>query len=286
MSDSRILVGAPATLTAAFYDGGEALVDPGTVTVTVTRSDGTAVVTGAATVGTGAAARTYTLAAQTRLDHLTAVWTGSVGARTVTTRHEVAGGFYADLAEIRALDALANTTSYPTAKLELARAQAEDRFEEATGVAWVRRHARDILSGTGYSRIMLNRRPPRSLIAATIDGTVAADLTLFRLYDTGAIERAGGATWPKESAGGGGNLVVEYVHGYDAPPWDLKQAFLTYVRYLLLDTRSRIPDRATAMTTEFGTIQLASATSRATLIPEVDAVLADHDRRIPGMAVV
>jgi hypothetical protein len=286
MADSRILVGAPATLTAAFYDGGEALVDPGTVTVTVTRSDGTAVVTGAATTGTGATVRTYTLAAQSRLDHLTAVWTGSVGARTVTTRHEIVGGFYAELAEIRALDAVTSDTKYPTALLETARRQAEDRFEQATGAAWVRRHARDTVSGNGATRLVLPHRPPRSLIAATINGTAAGDLTLFRLYDEGLIERAGGATWPKESAGGGGNVVVEYVHGYDAPPADLKQAFLTYVRYLLLDTRSRIPDRATAMTTEFGTIQLASATSRATLIPEVDAILADYDRRIPGMAVV
>lgn len=285
MADSRILVGAPATLTAVFYDGGETAVDPGTVTVTITRADGTAVATAAATSGTGAAARTYDLPAQTRLDHLVAVWTGDDG-RGVTTRHEIVGGFYAELAEIRGLDAVTNETKYPTALLEVARRQAEDRFEQATGAAWVRRHARETLSGNGTTRIVLAHRPPRSLLAATIDGTAAADLALFRLYDEGLIERAGGVTWPKESSGGGGNVVVEYVHGYDAPPADLKQAFLTYVRYLLLDTRSRIPDRATAMTTEFGTIQLASATSRATLIPEVDAILADYDRRIPGMAVV
>lgn len=285
MSDSRILVGAPATLSAVFYDGGEAAVDPGTVTVTVTRSDGTAVATGAATTGTGAAARTYTLPAQSRLDHLTAVWTGAAG-RVVTTRHEVVGGFYAELAEIRALDSLTSTTKYPEALLSVARAQAEDRFEQATGVAWVRRHARDTLSGNGATRMALPRRPPRSLIAATIDGVAAGDLTLFRLYDEGVIERAGGVTWPKEAAGGGGNIVVEYVHGYDAPPADLKQAFMTFVRYLLLETRSRIPDRATAMTTEWGTFQLASSTTRATLIPEVDAVLAAYDRRIPGMAMV
>lgn len=286
MADSRILVGAPATLTAVFYDGGEAPVDPGTVTVTITRADGTAVATSAATTGTGAAARTYQLPAQIRLDHLTAVWTASAGARQVTTRHEIVGGFYADLAEIRALDALTSTTKYPVELLDVARRQAEDRFEQATGVAWVRRHAREVLSGNGAARLVLSHRPPRSLIGATVDGVVSADLTLFRLYDEGLIERAAGATWPKESAGGGGNVVVEYVHGYDAPPADLKQAFLTYVRYLLLDTRSRIPDRATAMSTEFGTIQLASSTSRATLIPEVDAILTAYDRRLPGMAVV
>jgi hypothetical protein len=285
MPDSRVLVGAPAVLSATFYDGGETAVDPGTVTVTISRADGTAVVTGAATGGTGAAARTYTLAAQTRLDHLTAVWTGSSGARVVTTRHEMAGGFYATLAEIRALDALANTTKYPTAKLEAARAQAEDRFEDATGVAWVPRHRRDVLSGTGSTRVLLTRRPPRSLIAVTID-TAAFAVAGFRLYPEGTVERTAGITFPREASGGGGNVMVEYVHGEDAPPQDLRQAFLTYVRYLILDTTSRIPDRATGITTEYGTIQFASASDRPTLLPEVDAVLAAYDRRIPGLAVV
>jgi hypothetical protein len=77
MADSRILINAPATLSVTFYDGGETAVDPGTVTVTVVRADGTTVVSAAATSGTGTSARTYTLAAQTRLDHLTATWTGS-----------------------------------------------------------------------------------------------------------------------------------------------------------------------------------------------------------------
>jgi hypothetical protein len=284
MPDTRILVDTAATLSVTFYDG-ETVIDPGTVTVTVTRSDGTAVVTGAATAGTGAAARTYTLAAQTRLDHLSAVWTGT-GARKLTTRHEVVGGFYATLPEIRALDALTNTTKYPTATLEAARAVAEDRFEEATGVAWVPRHEREVLSGVGTSRLLLTRYPPRSLIAVSVDGTAVSDLTTFRFYPEGTLERKSALTFPREASGGGGNVIVEYTHGEDAPPWDLKQAFLVYVRYLILDTTSRIPDRATGMTTEFGTIQFASAQERPTLLPEVDAVLADYDRRIPGVACV
>jgi hypothetical protein len=284
LPDSRVLVNTPATLSATFYDG-ETVIDPGVTTITVTRADGTAVATGAATAGAGAAARTYTLAAQTRLDHLTATWTAADGLRKVTTRHEVAGGFYATLPEIRGLDALANVTKYPTAKLEAARIQAEDRFEDATGVAWVPRHRRDVLSGTASTRLLLTRRPPRSLIAVTIDAT-AANVATFRLYPEGTIERFSGITFPREASGGGGNVIVEYVHGEDAPPHDLRQAFLVYVRYLILDTTSRIPDRATGITTEFGTIQFASATDRPTLLPEVDAVLAAYNRRIPGLAVV
>jgi len=284
MPDSRVLVGSPATLSASFYDGGETLVDPGTVTVTITRSDGTALVTGAATTGTGAAARTYTLAAQTRLDHLTAVWTASLGSRVVTTRHEIVGGFYAELADIRALDALTNTTNYPASKLEAARWQAEQRFEEATGVAWVPRHQRETLVGLGTSRLLLAGRPPRTLIGVSVDGVAAVDLTAYTLFPWGGIDRDSGVYWPVPTTDAA-NVVVEYTYGYDAPPADLRQAFLTYCRYLLLDTRSRIPDRASVMSTDMGTFQLVTAGfRRPTGLPEVDAVLNDYDQRLPGVA--
>jgi hypothetical protein len=286
MGDSRILVDTPATLSVTFYDGAETVVDPGTVTITITRADGTVVMSGAATVGTGAAARTYVLAAQTRLDHLTAVWTGTTAGRKATTRHEVVGGFYAELAEIRALDALTNLTSYPTAKLETARLQAESRFEEATGVAWVPRHALETLTGRNSNTLLLRYRPPRTLIAATIAGTVVSDLATLRLEPYGLVSRTVGLTFPRPVTTAG-NVTVEYTYGYDTPPADLKQAFLAYVRYLLLDTRSRIPDRASVMTTDSGTFTLVTAGfRRPTGLPEVDAVLNDYDMRVPGVAAV
>lgn len=280
----RILIDTPATLTATFYDG-ETVIDPGVVTVTIRRADGTALVTDAATSGTGAAARTYTLTAQTTLNLLTATWTGD-DDRKVTTQHEIVGDFYATLAEIRALDALSNTTKYPTAKLEAARAQAEDRFEDATGVAWVPRFHRETLAGDNTTQLLLKWPRPRSLLATSIDGTAAADLTVFSLYPTGIIERASGVPWPR-GVTASGNVVVEYTHGYDQPPEDLRQAFLTYVRYLILDTTARIPDRASAMSTEMGTFQLVTAGfKRPTGLPEVDAVLNDHDHSVAGIGAV
>ena len=282
----RVRIDTPATLSATFYDSdGESAVDPGTVTVTITRSDGSAVVTGAATSGSGAAARTYSLAAQTRLDHLTVVWSGSLGGRRVTTAVEVVGAFYAELGEIRALDALSNTSNYPTAKLERARNQAEDAFEDVTGVAWVRRHARELLDGTGVPRLTLGHQEPRSLIAVSIDGAAAADLTAFRLYPFSVVERTAGATWPKEAAGGGQNVVVEYTHGFDEPPADLREAFLVYVRDRLLMGNSRIPDRASLMSTDFGTFSLVTAGGqRYTGLPDVDAVLQRY-RQYVALAV-
>lgn len=286
MPRSRILINTPATISATFYDGGESAVDPGTVTVTILRADGTALVTNAATSGGGAAARTYDLAAQTSLDNLTAVWTGSVGGRKVTTYHEIVGGFYASLAEIRALDALSNTSKYPTAKLEAARMQAEDRFEDATGVAWVPRYYRETLVGDNTTTLLLTWPKPRTVTAVSIDGTAASDLTLFSLYPTGVIERKSDVRWPVGSTSTG-NVVVAYTHGYDQPSEDIRQAFLTYVRYLVLDTTSRIPDRASSYSTDFGTFQLVTAGfKRPTGLPEVDAVLNDHDHSVAGIGAV
>lgn len=283
---TRVRIDTPATLSVTFYDSeGESIVDPGTVTVTITRSDGSALVTGAATTGTGAAARTYALAAQTRLDHLTVVWTGSVGGRRLTTNVEVVGAFYAELGEIRALDALTSTTSYPTAKLARARSQAEDVFEAVTGVAWVPRHARDVLDGTDEVRLVLSHQQPRSLIAVSIDGTVQANLALFRIYPYAVIERTAGLTWPREASGGGQNVIVEYLHGFNEPPADLKEAFLVYVRDRLLMGNSRIPDRASLMTTDFGTFNLVTAGgTRYTGLPDVDAVLQRY-RQYVALAV-
>lgn len=283
---TRVRVDTPATLAVTFYDSeGEVAIDPGVTTVTITRSDGTAVVTAAATTGTGAAARTYPLAAQVRPDHLTVVWTGSVGGRRVTSEVEVVGAFYAELAEIRALDALSNTANYPTAKLARARHQAEDVFEDVTGVAWVPRHARELLDGTNEVRLRLAHQQPRSLIAVSVAGVVQADLTAFRLYPYAAIERVAGATWPSEVSGGGQNIVVEYLHGFDAPPADLREAFLVYVRDRLLMGNSRIPDRASLMSTDFGTFNLVTAGGqRYTGLPDVDAVLQRY-RQYVALAV-
>ena len=278
----KILVSTPATISATFYVG-ETPTDVGTVTVAVTKADGSVVVGVGAVASGGTGIYTATLPAQTNLNVLKAVWTSST--RTVTTWHEIVGGFYCELADLRALDALNNTSKYPTAKLEATRAQAEDRFEDATGVSWVPRFRRDTLSGDNNLRLVLTRVRPRTLYSATIAGVAAADLTLFRFYDWGVIERTNALTWPRDTYGGGGNVTLEYVYGYDQPPEDLRQAFLTYTRYLLLDSNSRIPDRASVMSTDLGTFQLTTAGfNRPTGLPDVDTVLMNHSHRIPGVA--
>ena len=103
LADQRSLRGAPAVLSWQPVDGIGAATDPGTVTVTVTRDDGTALVTDAATSGTGSAPRTYTLAAtHTQLvDLLTVSWQVS-NVEIAETRCEIVGGYLAPLTEIMA----------------------------------------------------------------------------------------------------------------------------------------------------------------------------------------
>lgn len=287
MSVQRILINQAATLTATFY-AGETAADPGgtTATVTVYRGDGTVLVGPVSAVHAGTGTFTYTLAAQAQLNNLTAVWTGTDGSQR-TTYHEIVGGFFAELADIRALEGLSNTTKYPTALLESARVQAEQRFEWSTWVSWVPRYARDILDGNNRSDIVLTRQRPRTVLSVTTDGTVQTDLTQFRLYTYGVLERTNGVWFLADVYGGGQNVIVEYTHGYDRPPEDLRWAFLTYVRYLLYETQSRIPDRASAFTTPDGTFQLVTAGfQRPTGLPDVDAILNARSHRIPGVSSV
>jgi hypothetical protein len=99
----RILQSAPFTASETFYEDG-VIVDPGTVTVGVTRADGTVLIAaGTATAGSGAAARTYalTIANTALLDTLTVTWTSATkGVRTSTI--EVVGGFLFTLSQARA----------------------------------------------------------------------------------------------------------------------------------------------------------------------------------------
>ena len=72
MAAELILKNTSSTLEITFSAGDAS----GAVTVTITRADGTALATGAATTNETEAGRyTYLMAPQTELDSLTAVWT-------------------------------------------------------------------------------------------------------------------------------------------------------------------------------------------------------------------
>lgn len=270
-----ITVDTSATIAATFYpagtgSGADAGANDGTVTVAVTRADGTTVA-GVGAVSVGAAGLyTATLPAQTALDVLTATWTGATSK--VRTTHEIVGRQLVELAEIRGQTNLNNPTAYPNVVLDDARAWFVDLVVDYCGFSPIPRYAYETVSGTGRSVVQLTNRPYiRTLRSVSIDGTAESDLTRWAL-DEGILDRRlAGGTFNV----GIRNVAVGYEHGLDSPQADLRRAALTAIRFrVLTDTNNQIPDRALSMTNEYGNIQMAQpGESYPVGIPEVDAIL-------------
>ena len=280
--DQRILRAVAATLTWQPVDSdGSPAAAGGTVTVDVTRSDGTILATGAATTGSDPGPRSYTLAAANNLllDYLTVTW--KVGATAVATTYvEVVGGYYASIADIRAADPTVTDTKYPDELVLRARWETEVEFEAACNVAFVPRFARARYSGKGRPILPLNRAMLRSVRAiryytdaTTFTAELAGNIAAIPA-DAGGIARFtnGVSSFPQGVA----NVVMDTEHGFDRPPADIRQAFFARVRSRLGMAKSGIPDRATTYApVEGGTFGLAtpSASWWETGLPEVDTVL-------------
>jgi len=308
-------------------------------------------------------------------------WSAVFGgkAATQTTYVDVIGSHLIDLSEIRAMDAMSDTTAYPTALLAERRNDAEVLFELVTGQYWSHHYALDVLDGdpnyrganqsairnildySPWRRLMLSQRLPQKLLALTIDGvqvsnvvpsgtataTSATSLTdsggtavvnrdvgltitagtahgivtantattwtvgggwldkfgastttpasnaayslpsvlasNYALYESGELEAG-----PLASAFARGvqNITAEYVCGADAVPQDLRLALAKYIQALVLESNSRIPDRATSLSTDFGTFRIgqAKAWDAPTGYGDIDAVLMRYGTRVPGFA--
>jgi hypothetical protein len=133
----RIVRGRSATLTHTFYSDATATdPSPDTTTVTITRADGTAVVTGAAATEAGTGVVTYTVTpAQTALlDRWTVTWTATFGGQSqpFVSYVEVAGDVLFSLAEARAVAPLNNTTTYTTAAIVAMRTSVEQAIGNIT----------------------------------------------------------------------------------------------------------------------------------------------------------
>src|SRR5450631_1383366 len=152
---NRILIGAGQKVTTTFYaPGSETPTDPdgtpGACTVGIVHANGAVIVpAGTAATRTSAGVFSLTIPPQAQVADLTITWTAlfSTVATTVIDYVVVVGGFFAQLAEIRALDGLSNTTTFPTQLLIDKRESAEVLFEQSTGRHWTRKYARDVLDG-------------------------------------------------------------------------------------------------------------------------------------------
>jgi hypothetical protein len=300
VAHQQILRGVSATLSVTLHDSnGEPAAPAGTVTVRVQRADGTDILAAgtATSAGVGTGVRTVALtAAQTAtLDLLTATWTDS-SAGAVTTLHEIVGGYYFTLTEARAIEpSLDDPSKYPDALMLAVRREVEEEFERICSVAFVPRYRRVALDGTGTTSLWLHDPRPRVLRSARIylDSVnyiafTADDLTAVRLAEWGVIDRSlavanhlAGAIFPV----GQRNILVEYEHGYDRPPAEIKRAALARLRYRLNLAKSGVPDNAQSYTAQNGaTYRLARPGQWATGSDEIDAVLERFSMRVPGVA--
>lgn len=236
----RLLRGATATLDVTLYDqNGDPADAAGTVTVGITKADGSEVLaSGSSTTnptGTGTYQRSLTAAQTATLELLTAIWTDGGDASTHTTLHEIVGGFYANDPDIRAFDtSLAEAGTYPAELLRRVRQEAEDECERITGTAWVPRYRRARFDGSGTSDLVVPTWRPRTVRsvrvyadATTYTAFTSGELQAIETLEHGVLTRRDGNTW----TAGIQNVVVEWEHGYDRPPEDLRHAVLSRIRY-------------------------------------------------------
>ena len=263
-----VIVNTPFTTSVTFeVDGVATDPSPATATVTITRDNGTAIVTNVAATRTGVGVFAYplTVAQNSLMDVLTARWTSSLGVLETTT--EVAGGFMFTIAQARALPPLNSTQTYSTQQIVDARTMAENAIEDACGVALVPRYfSHSTYSASTRPSLLLKPRL-RSLRSVTADG-VAVSIATAVTTPEGSAELTD-TSWPA------GNLAITGEHGYDAcPPRVARAALLLAKRFLVA---SPVSDRSMAHTNDDGSTDIFVTAGRGgapTDVPEANAVIA------------
>jgi hypothetical protein len=247
VSTTRVERGKSASIDQPFAVDGVLTDADGAVTVTITRQDGTALATGAATtkpVGTTGVYR-YSLAAQTNLDLLTLTYTGTwSGAVQTEVQHvEIVGDFILSLSECRGLDArfaAAATPLISDADIRRVRAEVEDAIEAEAGAAFVPRYARETISGRGGNGLLLGHTYPRTVrsvrsytAAATYTAWDSTQLAAITYDDSGLL-----GSWTDAYTYGTRNLVVEYEHGLYPTPTLIRRAARALFKLKMLEDQA------------------------------------------------
>ena len=240
---------------------------PGTTMVTVTRGDGTALVTNQpATVSGTVASYQLPPAATSRVDQLAAVFTAQDG-RTRTELVDVVGGWVCRIADIDGMLARGgNAASYPTDAKRAARAAAQELLEQACGVRFTPRYTRVAARGEGGTllgtRVLLVRR----VISARDAAGSALDVTQATPIGEGGVV-TNPLGWPV------GPVTVELEYGLGAAPMDVVRACAVLASAWLAD--GPWDDRGWAVSDELGAMRLLTAGigGAATSIPEVESVI-------------
>lgn len=279
-------------------EDGAATAPTGNVSVTVLDATGTSIATGTASAGTGTGVFTYALPSTVRgtLGVYTVRFTYTLSgvAETVDVPVEIVSALLFDVAELRdRYPDVSNTTRYTSADIRSARDEAAERIEEAAQVAFATRRTIQTLSGDDTTRLLLSHVMVSAVNSVTIytDTTVGADV-VDDAYDAteladveidgeaGVLKRVDGDVWPA----GHQNIVVDYEHGYEAPPEPIRRGAMKLALEALVP--SALPSRAMSQTTDLGEVRYMMANpeaGRPTGDPEVDAAIYQFGRRRPSV---
>jgi hypothetical protein len=283
MSLVRILRTAQVTLSHTFFVDETATDASGPVTYAFKRLDGTSVASGTAAHPGSPGVYTAVLPGQAELDTITLDWTGTIGGAAVTVRDfvEIVGGFLFGLAEARAMRPPLSATTYPAATLAARRIEVEQECEAICRKAFVPRFARYLLDGSGTDELVLPDMQVRAVrsakVAVRAGGTFIAlsvdQVAAVAPDASGVLVRDDGDVWPR----GRKNVLVEYEHGLDYPPEEVRTAAMLRLRSRLGMGNTGVPDRAISFTVaEGGVYRLSTPGKDRTGVPDVDAAYLRH----------
>jgi hypothetical protein len=266
----------------------------GTVTYVFKRLDGTALTPPAAgnaghPGGAGIYAAVLPGANTALLDTYTLDWSGTVAGAAVTVRDyvEVAGGFLFGLGEARRKSPALDPVKYLTADLAAVRVEVEVECERMCGVAWVPRFKRVAVDVNGCTTQLLTPHTQlRALRAVTVNGTAwtVGQVAAVLVSESGVLTLPAGNVWPVGAAGRS-RVVLEYEHGFDYPPEEIRTAAMVRLRSKLGQFDTSVPYRAISFTSgEGGTYRLSTPSRDRTGIPSVDAVYEGNHVEVGGFA--
>lgn len=275
----------PAAVTITCRDeDGVAAAPTGSVAVTVLYPDGSTLVTGTATAGSGTGVYTYT--PNTAVTNILGAWAvrfvytiAGVQYR-VEVPYTVTGGHLFEIADLRSADAaIGDANLYSAAEIRDARDKATERLEQAADVAFSTRSRTVTLTGDATPRLILPDTRIQSVVSVDVDGEAVTDG--FEVLEHGVLVLTDGSVWDATP----NNIVVEYEHGYAVTPEPVKRAAMTLaIEYLV---PSALPARAISQSTDLGEFRVSIANvdaGRYTGIPEVDAVIKTFGRQRPAVA--
>lgn len=290
MGIQRVRQSTAATLqvtTTDQYGAGEDR--SGAVLVTVTRADGTELVS--ATSATSAGAGVYTLsltAADTALlDVLTATWTDVADGVDWYTYHRIVGGFLFTIGEARAYDDVLNDSAkYPDTRLAATRAEVEDEAEWICDRSFVPAYAWLLADGNGTPTITVPlhdlRRVRSCSILETADGPTttlsAVELAALALpANTSSVTRTDGNVFPF----GRNNVRLGIEYGLPGPDEMMVRAAITRCRSRLNAPKTGLPERTRSHTDAAGnTYQFTGPDAFRTGVDSVDAVYLRYSKRV------